>query len=179
MPCGPFKWLIPTSYKPGMKVPGLIFASESMLDAIRADQAPEQVANAAFLPGVVGYSIAMPDVHYGYGLPIGGVVATRPEDGVVSPGGVGYDINCGVRLLRSELERKDVEGVADELLAELYARIPSGVGSSGGVRLTGRQLADVVKATATPQLVRAGAEDVGQDHRIARARHPDTHIADR
>ena len=89
-----YRWEIPTSYKAGMTVPGRIFASESMLDHIWEEHAFEQVANVAFLPGIVDYSLAMPDIHWGYGFPIGGVAATRVRDGVVSPGGVGFDINC-------------------------------------------------------------------------------------
>ena len=88
-----FRWRIPKSYKPGMRVDGLVYADDSMLKQIIADQAPEQVANVAFLPGIVGYSLAMPDIHWGYGFPIGGVAAMDAEDGVISPGGVGYDIN--------------------------------------------------------------------------------------
>ncbi|HHE41906.1 MAG TPA: RNA-splicing ligase RtcB, partial [Dehalococcoidia bacterium] len=96
-----YRWEIPVSYKLGMRVPGLVYASESMLEAVKHEQALEQVANVAFLPGIVGHSLAMPDIHWGYGFPIGGVAAMTVADGVVSPGGVGYDINCGVRLLRS------------------------------------------------------------------------------
>ena len=97
-------WRIPKSYKPGMRVDGLIYASEPLLAQIRKDPAPEQVANVAFLPGIQYASLAMPDIHWGYGFPIGGVCATDPnEGGVISPGGVGYDINCGVRLVRSNL----------------------------------------------------------------------------
>jgi tRNA-splicing ligase RtcB len=90
-----YRWRIPRSYKPGMRVPGLIYADEGMLQQIREEQALEQVANVAFLPGIVGYSLAMPDIHWGYGFAIGGVAAMRMKDGVVSPGGVGFDINCG------------------------------------------------------------------------------------
>ncbi len=97
-------WRIPKSYKPGMRVDGLIFASERLLSQIKGDQAPEQVANVASLPGIQHASLAMPDIHWGYGFCIGGVCATDPEEGgVISPGGVGYDINCGVRLVRSNL----------------------------------------------------------------------------
>ena len=90
-----YRWRIPKSYKPGMRVPGLIYANEKLLVNIRLDKAPEQVANAATLPGIVKHALAMPDIHWGYGLPIGGVVATDIEDGgVVTPGGIGFDINC-------------------------------------------------------------------------------------
>ena len=88
-----YRWKIPSSYKQGMSVPGLIFASESMLDHIWEEKVFQQVANVAFLPGIVKYSLAMPDIHWGYGFPIGGVAAFSLNDGVVSPGGVGYDIN--------------------------------------------------------------------------------------
>ena len=97
-----YRWEIPISYKVGMRVPGLIYASEDLLNHIWEENAFEQVANVAFLPGIVGHSLAMPDIHWGYGFPIGGVAATRLEDGVVSPGGVGFDINCGVRVLRTD-----------------------------------------------------------------------------
>ena len=89
-----YRWRIPKSYKPGMRVDGLVFASKAMIEQIKQDQAPEQVANVAFLPGIVGYSIAMPDIHWGYGFPVGGVAAMDMEEGVISPGGIGYDINC-------------------------------------------------------------------------------------
>src|SRR3954463_1751131 len=101
---------IPKSYKPGMRVDGLIFVDDILLEQIKNDQAPEQVANVAFLPGIQGASIAMPDIHWGYGFPIGGVAATDPEEGgVISPGGIGYDINCGVRLMRTNLTYREVK----------------------------------------------------------------------
>src|ERR1700677_1077040 len=97
-------WRIPKSYKQGMRVDGLIFANEKMLEQLRLDQAPEQVANVAFLPGIQGASLAMPDIHWGYGFCIGGVAATDPDEGgVISPGGGGYDINCGGGLFRPHL----------------------------------------------------------------------------
>src|SRR3972149_10316703 len=98
-----YRWRIPKGYKAGMRVPGLIYASRDMLENILQEQAPEQVANVAFLPGIVGNSLAMPDIHWGYGFPIGGVAAMRLTDGVVSPGGVGFDINCGTRLITTNL----------------------------------------------------------------------------
>ena len=103
-------WRIPKSYKPGMRVEGRIFADDRLIEQIRADQAPEQVANVAFLPGIQMASLAMPDIHWGYGFCIGGVCATDPDEGgVISPGGVGYDINCGVRLVRTNLDHEDVQ----------------------------------------------------------------------
>src|SRR4030066_148198 len=131
---GEYRWEIPKSYKQGMRVPGLIYASEEMLGSIREEQAADQVANVAFLPGIVGRSLAMPDIHWGYGFPIGGVAATRVDDGVVSPGGVGYDINCGVRLLRTNLHESEVRPRLEKLLSELFINVPSGLGSPGKIR---------------------------------------------
>jgi tRNA-splicing ligase RtcB len=127
-----------------MRVPGLVFASEPMLGDIRKDKSPEQVANVAHLPGIVAHSIAMPDIHWGYGFPIGGVAAFDPDDGVLSPGGVGYDINCGVRLLRSDLHRGDVCDRLAELSLTLHRAIPSGVGSQSHRRLTSSELDQVL-----------------------------------
>ncbi len=135
-----YRWEIPPSYKEGMAVPGLIFASESMLRHIWEERALEQVANVAFLPGIVSYSLAMPDIHWGYGFPIGGVAATRMGDGVVSPGGVGFDINCGVRLLRTNLAKEEVAPKIEQLIAALYVNIPSGLGSEGKIRVSEKEL---------------------------------------
>jgi len=139
-----YRWEIPISYKQGMAVPGLIFASESMLTHILEENAFQQVANVAFLPGVVGRSLAMPDIHWGYGFPIGGVAATRIKDGVVSPGGVGFDINCGVRLLRTNLTEGEVRPKIEQLVNELFLRIPSGVGSEGKIRVSEKELSEVM-----------------------------------
>ncbi len=128
----PYCWRIPKSYKPGMRVDGLIFADEKLMAVIREDPAPEQVANVAFLPGIQRASLAMPDIHWGYGFPIGGVCATDPkEGGVISPGGVGYDINCGVRLMKSNLFLEDVQPHVDSLVHELFRNVPTGVGRGG------------------------------------------------
>ena len=123
---------IPKSYKPGMLVDGLIFADERMIPQLRSDRAPEQVANVAFLPGIQTASLAMPDIHWGYGFCIGGVCATDPAvGGVVSPGGVGYDINCGVRLVRTNLTLADVQPILLQLVNQLIRDIPVGVGQGG------------------------------------------------
>ncbi|MDY7107073.1 MAG: RtcB family protein [Planctomycetota bacterium] len=125
-------WRIPRSYKPGMRVDGLIFTGRHLLEQVKSDQAPEQVANVAFLPGIQGASLAMPDIHWGYGFCIGGVCATDPnEGGVISPGGVGYDINCGVRLVRSDLTEDDLDGRLEMLIDALYRNVPAGVGKTG------------------------------------------------
>lgn len=139
-----YRWEIPVSYKEGMKVPGIIYTDETLLKAIQADQSIEQVANGAFLPGIVKASFAMPDMHFGYGLAIGGVVATDIKDGVVSPGGTGYDINCGVRLVRSNLHLKDIKDKTKELVNALYAEIPTGVGSKGRITLSPQEGRDLL-----------------------------------
>jgi tRNA-splicing ligase RtcB len=127
-------WEIPR--EEGMRVPGLIFASEAMMGDIVRDESVRQVMNVAYLPGILKHSIGMPDIHWGYGFPIGGVAAMDAEEGVVSPGGVGYDINCGVRLLRSDLTVDALRPKLRELLATLHREVPSGVGSTGFVRLS-------------------------------------------
>ena len=139
-----YRWEVPTDHKRGMKVPGIVFADERMLGKIIGDQALDQVANVAFLPGIVYASLAMPDIHWGYGFPVGGVAATRVEDGVVSPGGVGFDINCGVRLLRSNLTEEEVRPHLQKLVDTLFVLVPSGVGSEGRVRLRGREIDEVM-----------------------------------
>jgi len=158
-----YRWEIPQSYKAGMSVPGLIFTSESMLSHILQEQVFQQVANVAFLPGIVGRSLAMPDIHWGYGFPIGGVAATRVEDGVVSPGGVGFDINCGVRLLRTNLTEEEVRPKIEQITNELYVNVPSGLGSKGRLRVNAKELDEVlVKGSRWAAEKGYGeAEDVG------------------
>jgi len=141
-------WELPVTYREGMRVPGRVFIGERLLRDLEDDQALEQVANVAFLPGIVGYSLAMPDIHWGYGFPIGGVAATRVTDGVVSPGGVGFDINCGVRLVRTSLSEEDVRPRLSDLVAKLYRNVPSGIGSEGMIRLSGRDADDVMRTGA-------------------------------
>ncbi len=125
---------VPSDYKPGMRTNGFIYLNNTLEDELEV-QAIEQVANVATLPGIVGASLAMPDIHTGYGFPIGGVAAFDIKEGIISPGGVGYDINCGVRLLRSSLTKKDVAPIIKDLVNALYNGIPSGVGSKGKLRL--------------------------------------------
>jgi tRNA-splicing ligase RtcB len=134
----PFVWRIPVGTVDGMRVPGVVFASDDLMGKAVADRAVLQVANVATLPGIVKASYAMPDIHWGYGFPIGGVAATDPDaGGVVTPGGVGFDIACGVRLIRSDLEwERDGRPVIDELVHTLAARVPRGVGTKGRMRLT-------------------------------------------
>lgn len=139
----PFRWMIPK--EGGMRVPGVLFADRVLLERMFSDKTPLQVKNAAHLPGILEASIAMPDAHWGYGLPVGGVVATHPEEGVISPGGVGYDIGCGVRLLRSALTRADLAPHLDALADALFREVPCGVGSEGAVRLERGELDQVLR----------------------------------
>jgi tRNA-splicing ligase RtcB (3'-phosphate/5'-hydroxy nucleic acid ligase) len=134
-PMGGCCYRIPKEYKPGMRVDGHVFATEKLLESIRKDQAPDQVANVATLPGIQKASLAMPDIHWGYGFCIGGVCATDPnEGGVISPGGVGYDINCGVRLVKTNLFLDDVKRHIRELIKGLFYAVPAGVGKAGRFR---------------------------------------------
>jgi tRNA-splicing ligase RtcB len=139
-----YRWLIPRQYKPGMRADGLVYVDEAMLPRILEDQALDQVANVACLPGIVGRSMAMPDIHWGYGFAIGGVAAFRVSDGIVSPGGVGFDINCGVRILRTNLTRDEVLPKIEKLVDALFYAVPSGVGSKGVVKLAAGEIDDVL-----------------------------------
>jgi tRNA-splicing ligase RtcB len=127
-----YLWEIPRTGS--MRVPGRIYATRDLLADPKSDESLQQVQNVAHLPGIVKYSIAMPDIHWGYGFPIGGVAATRLLDGVISPGGVGYDINCGVRLIRTSLAYEQVKTKLPDVVTRLYQTVPAGVGSSGAVR---------------------------------------------
>ncbi len=122
-------WRIPQSFKPGMRVPGLVLADDDLLAKMRTDRTLEQCVNVAHLPGIYKHSITLPDGHEGYGFPIGGVAATDYEEGVISPGGVGYDINCGVRLLTTNMSEKEIRPKLAELTGMLFENIPSGLGS--------------------------------------------------
>ena len=137
------RWRIPK--EGGMRVPGMVYARREMMDDIRQDASLTQVANVAHLPGILRASIAMPDIHWGYGFPIGGVAAMDPDEGVVSPGGVGYDINCGVRLLRSEIMKQDLAPRLRDVVTRLFQNVPTGVGAGRrDVRLTKKDLERVL-----------------------------------
>lgn len=145
-----YRYEIPSSYKGEngnlkMRTSGIIYADESMMENIRADNAPEQVANSTTLPGIVGSALAMPDIHWGYGFPIGGVVAIDAEEGVITPGGIGFDINCGCRLVRTNLNEKDLsENIVKSLVDKMFQNVPSGLGSKAKIRLSKRELNDVL-----------------------------------
>ena len=131
---GVHEWEVPVGYVTGMRVPGKFFLSESLGSSLEPG-AIQQLANVATLPGIIGHSLAMPDIHWGYGFPIGGVAAFSLEEGVISPGGVGFDINCGVRLLTTPLIQKDVSGRRD-LIEELFRSVPTGVGGKSSLRIS-------------------------------------------
>ncbi len=132
---------VPIGYRPGMRVPGRVFVSPQLLDMVEPGTI-DQVANVATLSGIVKYSMAMPDAHLGYGFPIGGVAAFREDTGVISPGGVGFDINCGVRLLQSDLESKEVQPLISTLIDNLFEAVPSGLGSTGRLHASDQQLTE-------------------------------------
>jgi tRNA-splicing ligase RtcB len=164
-----YRWEIPPEGK--MRARGLIFASREMLPKIQEDQSLQQVANVATLPGIVGASLAMPDIHWGYGFPIGGVAAFDLEEGIVSPGGVGYDINCGVRLLRTNLEREEVSSRIEELVNTLFGNIPSGVGSRRkDLKLTVPTLKEVMRLGSAWAVKNGYGSEADLDHIEARGR---------
>ncbi len=140
---GPYLWELPKEAKPGMKVPAWLFSSEDLLKGLE-EGAVEQVANISFLPGIYKHSIALPDMHFGYGFPIGGVAALDFEEGGLSPGGIGFDINCGVRLLRTNLTANQIKPKLPQLLESIFSNVPSGVGRSGKIRLSPSQLQNEV-----------------------------------
>jgi tRNA-splicing ligase RtcB len=139
---GPFEWEVPIGYIPGMRVPGKFYLSDALAGTLE-EGALRQLANVATMPGVVQYSLAMPDIHWGYGFPIGGVAAFSMDGGVVSPGGVGFDINCGVRIFSTPLQEKDLDR-RRELVERFFHAVPVGVGGKSRLRLSGRQLDDLM-----------------------------------
>lgn len=147
--CSAFEYLLPKEQCPGMRVNGRIFAAPSFWEGEGGREALLQVAHMAMLPGVVGEVLAMPDMHWGYGFPIGGVAATDLEEGVISPGGVGYDINCGVRLLTTPLTEREVNLKLEPLIEKLYRAVPTGVGSEGRLSLKKRELDRVLSEGAS------------------------------
>jgi tRNA-splicing ligase RtcB len=157
-----YVWELPKSYRADMRVPARVYASQHLLEQALTDRSIEQLINATTLPGVVGYAIAMPDVHQGYGFPVGGVAATALPSGVISPGSIGYDINCGVRLLATELTVEMVEPYLNDLATTLYRRCPSGLGEGGAIRLRDDDLDEVLARGAQWCLEEdlATAEDV-------------------
>jgi tRNA-splicing ligase RtcB len=158
-------WEIPRAYRADMRVPARVYASEKMLDAIMRDRSIEQLVNVATLPGIRKYAIAMPDVHEGYGFPIGGVAAVDSDHGVISPGGIGYDINCGVRLLRSQSTLTELQPILQKLTHSIAREVPSGVGRGGNLKLKGDDLERVLRDGAA-RAVEMGYGDRGDLERI-------------
>jgi tRNA-splicing ligase RtcB len=151
-----YTWRIPQNYKHGMRVPGLVFADKDLLDKMRTDRTLDQCSNVAHLPGIYKYAITLPDGHEGYGFPIGGVAATDYSEGVVSPGGVGYDINCGVRLLTTNLTEKDIRPKLADLTTTIFNNVPSGLGSRRkDFHITLHEL-DRIAAEGVPYIVERG-----------------------
>ncbi len=150
---------IPSSEREDMRVPARFYADAAILKEIRNDRSLEQLINTATLPGAIKYALAMPDIHQGYGFPIGGVVATQLPDGVISPGGVGYDINCGVRLLATHLEKEEISPYLENLTQSIYANCPSGVGKGGMVKLKSGELDRVLELGSTWAMKRGFATD--------------------
>ncbi len=148
IPISPYEWEIPQSYRHDMRVPVRLFATHRLLDKVMDDQSLEQAVNAATLPGLVGHVLVMPDMHQGYGFPIGGVAATRYPEGVISPGAIGYDINCGVRLLASAIEYAAVESYLGSLATALDHFCPSGVGEKGALPLSESELDQICREGA-------------------------------
>jgi tRNA-splicing ligase RtcB (3'-phosphate/5'-hydroxy nucleic acid ligase) len=144
----PYRWMLPCDAMRGMRVPGIIYADEWIIRTIEQDGSLQQLANAATLPGVLSAAIAMPDIHFGYGFPIGGILATDIKDGVITPGGVGYDINCGVRLLTTPLDIRAVLPDIEKLVDRLCVAIPCGVGSAGKIHLNSSAMKTVMEKGA-------------------------------
>ena len=156
----PFLYEIPKAHRHDMRVPARFYADAELLQAALGDKSLDQLVNSATLPGIVGYALAMPDIHQGYGFPIGGVVATQTPDGVISPGGVGYDINCGVRLLGTHLSRDEIAPYLDELATQLQRNCPHGVGRGGEFKLSNREMTEVVRQGARWALKRGYATEM-------------------
>lgn len=140
-----FLWEVPQTYRSFMRVPARIYASSPILEAALQDHSTEQLINVSSLRGIVGYALAMPDIHEGYGFPIGGVAAIDTKEGVISPGGIGYDINCGTRLLISNVTWEQVQPYLPELIDKLFKEVPSGVGRGGKIRLSINEIDEVLE----------------------------------
>src|SRR5438552_16998383 len=168
-----FRYEIPRSYKPAMRTNGVVFIDETMVPQLRQDQAPEQVANVATMPGLLGEAMAMPDIHWGYGFPIGGVAAFDYNSGVISPGGIGYDINCGVRLIRTSLREPEVRPNLRALTDACFENVPSGVGEGGITKVARQDLAELTTEGVGWSVDKGYAWPDDPDHIEARGRLED------
>ncbi len=160
----PFCWEIPSDFKPGMRVPARIIAGEALLDDIMGDRSLQQLVNVTTLPGILKAAYVMPDVHEGYGFPIGGVAATAYPHGAISPGGIGYDINCGVRLLKTPLKEDEIRAKIPLLVRELFAQIPSGMGTPGHFQLSDEEMDGVLLTGSRWALERGYATEADLEH---------------
>jgi tRNA-splicing ligase RtcB (3'-phosphate/5'-hydroxy nucleic acid ligase) len=151
-------WEIPTSYKPGMKVPARIYATEKLLEKMD-DGLFEQITNVSTLPGILSHAYCMPDGHWGYGFPIGGMAVMDPQTGVISPGGIGFDINCGVRLIRTSLTCEEVKPLLKQLVNKLFERVPAGVGCKGFIRTSKDEFRELVEQGANWCIKKGYAEE--------------------
>jgi len=167
-----FVWEIPPTFRDDMRVPARLYADEELLNTALTDNSITQLVNTSTLPGIIQYAVAMPDIHQGYGFPIGGVVATRLPHGVISPGGVGYDINCGVRLLISQATVEEVHPFLQEIASALFANCPSGVGAHGPLHLSDAELDEVLHEGSRSMLKRGYAEKEDLDHTEESGRIP-------
>jgi len=172
-----FVWEIPSTYRDDMRVPARLYADEKLLNTALTDNSIVQLINTSTLPGIVQHAIAMPDIHQGYGFPIGGVVATRLPHGVISPGGVGYDINCGVRLLVSQTTVEEINPYLKQVASALYANCPSGVGARGSLRLTSTELDEVLHEGACWMLGKGWARREDLNHTEEFGRIPEADAA--
>lgn len=154
-----FLYEVPPEFRNDMRVPARFYADPELLEGALGDKSLEQLVNTATMPGIVKYALAMPDIHQGYGFPIGGVIATKLPDGVISPGGVGYDINCGVRLLGTHIDQEEADPYLDDLASALYANCPSGVGQGGNIKLKPGELDKLVEQGARWALKRGYATE--------------------
>jgi tRNA-splicing ligase RtcB len=176
------RWRIPRERHPGMRVDGLVFADDALMAELRDDPALRQVVNVATLPGIVGASLAMPDIHWGYGFPVGGVAAMDRRDGVISPGGIGFDINCGVRMLRSDLTARELAPHLERLADALFRAVPSGVGASLGRDLSDTELEAVLHEGAAWAVGHGQGWPEDLDHTEERGRlagADPTHVSER
>ncbi|MBW2411738.1 MAG: RtcB family protein, partial [Deltaproteobacteria bacterium] len=159
-----FLYEIPVSFRDDMRVPARFYSDAHLLKGVLGDRSLSQLVNTATLPGAVKYALAMPDIHQGYGFPIGGVVATEWPDGVISPGGVGYDINCGVRLLATHLDQEEIRPFLDFPASALFANCPSGVGRGGNIKLKKGELEQLMETGANWALKRGYATRTDLEH---------------
>ena len=167
-----YVWELPQAYDGRMRVPARIYGNEEVFEAAFRDKSVEQLMNVAMLPGIVKYAMAMPDMHQGYGFPIGGVAAFRYDEGIVSPGGVGYDINCGVRMLASQIDYAALEPYLKDLIATIDRNCPSGVGGKGAVQLSDKELDDVLERGAEWALSKGYAQRDDLERTESRGRIP-------